>query len=160
MLKLDFSEVALSLLSAARKQAGSRLKNGVVLFQASLADLLIKEDGHGEACSSGDAEGARSGNKNQRRRRRRTMQIGRGDTLFQMAKTWKAKKEEGKVTTSLRVTLFLAILQLLQDKLQSLITRKEQLKAAEKHEWLVIAATPETRRSRRAERMHWSTGRF
>ena len=63
-------------------------------------------------------------------------------TLFKMAQAWKAKKEEGTVSTSLRVTPFLAILQILQDKLGELLASEDQRKAAEKHEWLVIGDRP------------------
>ena len=63
-------------------------------------------------------------------------------TLFRMAQAWKAKKEEGTVTSSLRVTLFLEILQLLRDKLGELLANEDQLKAAEKYEWLTIGDKP------------------
>ena len=71
-----------------------------------------------------------------------TGEHGVTSTLFKMAQAWKAKKEEGTVSTSLRVTLFLEILQILQDKLGELLANEDQLKAAEKHEWLMIGDKP------------------
>ena len=65
-----------------------------------------------------------------------TGEHGVTSTLLKLVQAWKAKKEEGKVSTSLRVTLFLGILQILQDKLGELLTKEDQLRAAEKHEWL------------------------
>ena len=172
------------------KQAGQHLKSCVVLFQAALADILIKDYGgnSSDACAvdlaeqdgqqpkyhrgqerasrskagqtdkariqanaSGERQNSRKDwpRKNQDEDRVEeltnvvrllakvvlrhkdehsrlrvesgflvycdTGEHGVTSTLFKMAQAWKAKKEEGKVTVFLRVTLFLS--KILQDKL-------------------------------------------
>ena len=56
--------------------------------------------------------------------------------LLEASQNWKAKKEEGKVTTSLRVVLLLCALQELQTRLQNVLVDENVRAAVIKHGWL------------------------
>ena len=60
--------------------------------------------------------------------------------LWLMAQNW--REEKGKVRTSLRVTLFLGLLQALQEKLAKFVSQEGAVKQGERLEWLTIGGQP------------------